>query len=196
MRYASVLGRRMAYREVGAGEPIVVLHGNPTSAARFLVARARPGAAWPDPGAAWRREPGEQLVLVANVFVEKVLPASTIRTLAAEEMDAYRAPYRAPGESRRPTLTWPREIPIDGEPADVAEIVSGNAAWMASSQVPKLFVNGEPGALLTGPLRERCRQWPNQREVTVPGLHFLPEDSGAAIAEALRVWLPRLPVSG
>jgi len=156
------------------------------------------GANAPDPDLfrPRRSAEGEQLVLVANVFVEKVLPAGTIRTLAVEEMDAYRAPYRAPGESRRPTLTWPREIPIDGEPADVAEIVSGNAAWMASSQVPKLFVNGEPGALLTGPLRERCRQWPNQREVTVPGLHFLPEDSGAAIAEALRVWLPTLPVNG
>jgi haloalkane dehalogenase len=139
---------------------------------------------------------GEHLVLVANTFVEKVLPAGTVRALTDEEMDAYRAPYRTPGESRRPTLTWPREIPIDGEPADVAEIVSQNAAWMASSQLPKLFVNGEPGALLTGPLRERCRQWPNQQEVTVPGLHFLPEDSGAAIADALRGWLPTLPVRG
>jgi haloalkane dehalogenase len=91
---------------------------------------------------------------------------------------------------------WPREIPIDGESADVAEIVSRNAAWMASGQVPKLFVNGEPGALLTGPLRERCRQWPNQQEVSVPGPHFLPEDSGAAIADALRRWLPTLPVRG
>jgi len=107
-------------------------------------------------------------------------------------MDTYRAPYREPGESRRPTLTWPREIPIDGEPADVTEIVAGNAAWMVSSPVPKLFVNGDPGALLTGTLRERCRRWPAQDEVTVPGLHFLPEDSASEIADALDAWLGRL----
>jgi haloalkane dehalogenase len=97
-------------------------------------------------------------------------------------MDAYRAPYRQPGESRRPTLSWPREIPIDGEPADVTDILFRNANWMASSPVPKLFVNGDPGALLTGPLREQCRRWPAQHEVTVPGLHFLPEDSAPQIA--------------
>ena len=107
-------------------------------------------------------------------------------------MDTYRAPYREPGASRRPTLTWPREIPIDGEPADVTEIVTRNAAWMASSPVPKLFVNGDPGALLTGTLRERCRRWPAQDEVTVPGLHFLPEDSASEIADALDAWLGRL----
>jgi haloalkane dehalogenase len=127
--------------------------------------------------------------------VEKVLPAGTIRALTSEEMDAYREPYRTPGESRRPTLTWPREIPIDGDPADVAAIVEQNAVWMASSRVPKLFVNGEPGALLTGPLREQCRRWPNQQEVTLPGLHFLPEDSGPALADALRRWLPTLTTS-
>ena len=119
---------------------------------------------------------GERLVLDENTFVEKVLPAGTLRRLTDDEMDAYRAPYREPGESRRPTLTWPREIPIDGEPADVTEIVTRNAEWMASSPVPKLFVNGDPGALLTGALREQCRRWPAQDEVTVPGLHFLPED--------------------
>jgi haloalkane dehalogenase len=104
-------------------------------------------------------------------------------------MAAYHAPYEHPGESRRPTLTWAREIPIDGDPADVTGIVSKNAEWMASSPVPKLFINGDPGALLTGPLRELCRQWPNQREVTVPGLHFLPEDSPTQIANALDEWL-------
>ena len=93
---------------------------------------------------------GERLVLAENVFVEKVLQAGTVRTLTGEEMDTYRAPYREPGESRRPTLTWPREIPIDGEPPDVHEIVTRNARWMVSSPVPKLFVNGDPGALLTG----------------------------------------------
>ena len=111
------------------------------------------GANAPDPAlfGPLRGPDGERLVLVENVFVEKVLPAGTLRRLTDDEMDAYRAPYRDPGESRRPTLTWPREIPIDGDPADVAEIVTRNAEWMASSPVPKLFVNGDPGALLTGP---------------------------------------------
>jgi haloalkane dehalogenase len=107
-------------------------------------------------------------------------------------MDAYRAPYRKPGESRRPTLTWPPGTPIDGEPADVAEIVARNADWMAASAVPKLFVNGEPGALLVGALREQCRRWPMQTEVTVAGLHFLPEDSAPEIADALVAWFTTL----
>ena len=90
-------------------------------------------------------------------------------------------------------MTWPGEIPIDGQPADVAAVVTANAAWMATSPVPKLFINGDPGALLTGPLRERCRRWPHQREVTVPGLHFLPEDAPQQIADALDDWIAQLP---
>jgi haloalkane dehalogenase len=133
---------------------------------------------------------GERLVLTDNVFVEAVLPSGTLRTLTADELAAYRSPYVEPGEGRRPMLTWAREIPIDGTPADVHAIVTANAAWMASSRVPKLFVNGDPGALLTGPLRELCRRWPNQREVTVAGLHFLPEDSAPEIAAALLDWIP------
>ncbi|MET7280113.1 haloalkane dehalogenase [Kribbella sp. NPDC005582] len=149
----------------------------------------------PDPALfkALRSSAGEQLVLADNVFVEKVLPAGTIRQLLDEEMDAYRAPYVQPGESRRPTLTWPREIPIDGEPADVHDTVTRNAEWMASNLIPKLFINGDPGALLTGPLRRKCRTWPNQQEVTVPGLHFLPEDSPDEITTALTAWLANLP---
>ena len=131
-------------------------------------------------------------MLTENFFVEKVLPAGTLRQFTDEELAAYRGPYEQPGESRRPTLTWAREIPIDGDPADVAELVRANAEWMASSPVPKLFVNGTPGALLTGPLRELCRRWPNQREVTVPGLHFLPEDSPREIATELGAWLTEL----
>ena len=283
VRYAWVLGLRMAYREVGAGDAVVFLHGNPTSSYlwrdvlgrvahrgrclapdlvgmgasdklpgsgpdsyRFVEhrrhldalldrlgvhtrvvlvghdwggvlavdwARRHPGAvrgiayletltapmSWtsanaPDPAlfGPLRGPEGERLVLDENTFVEKVLPAGTLRRLTDDEMDAYRAPYREPGESRRPTLTWPREIPIDGEPADVTEIVTRNAEWMASSPVPKLFVNGDPGALLTGALREQCRRWPAQDEVTVPGLHFLPEDSASEIADALDAWLGRL----
>ena len=132
------------------------------------------------------------MVLHENFFVEHVLPAGTIRTYTTAELDAYRAPFAERGESRRPTLSWAREIPIDGSPADVHRIVADNAAWMARTSVPKLFINGEPGALLTGPLRELCRQWPNQREVTVPGLHFLPEDAPDAIGSALARWIAEL----
>ena len=136
-------------------------------------------------------------MLAENVFVEKVLPGGDAAPAdRPRRWTRYRAPYREPGESRRPTLTWPREIPIDGEPADVHEIVARNAQWMASSPVPKLFVNGDPGALLTGPLREQCRRWPAQEEVTVPGLHFLPEDSAPAIADALDAWLGALGREG
>ncbi|TDW19122.1 haloalkane dehalogenase [Kribbella kalugense] len=133
---------------------------------------------------------GEQLVLDQNVFIETVLPSGVLRDLTDDELATYRAPYVVPGESRRPMLTWAREIPIDGTPADVHDIVAANAAWMAQSQVPKLFINGDPGALLAGPLRDLCRRWPNQQEVTVPGLHFLPEDSADAIAAALLTWIP------
>ena len=136
---------------------------------------------------------GERLVLEENFFVEKVLPAGTMRRYSTEELAAYRAPYAEPGESRRPTLSWAREIPIDGVPADVHRIVAENADWMARTPVPKLFINGEPGALLTGPLRELCRRWPNQREVTVPGKHFLPEDAPDAIGSSLAAWIRYLP---
>lgn len=132
---------------------------------------------------------GERLVLDENVFVETVLPSGIQRKLTDDELAAYRAPFAEPGESRRPMLTWAREIPIDGTPSDVHDVVTANAAWMASTPVPKLFVNAEPGALLTGPLRELCRTWPNQREVTVAGTHFLPEDSAAGIAAALVDWI-------
>jgi haloalkane dehalogenase len=133
---------------------------------------------------------GERLVLEENVFIETVLPSGILRKLTDDELTEYRAPYVEPGESRRPMLTWAREIPIDGMPSDVHDIVAANAEWMADSRVPKLFINGHPGALLNGPLREQSRRWPNQREVTVPGLHFLPEDSAAAIAAALLDWIP------
>lgn len=136
-----------------------------------------------------RSAEGEQMVLDENVFVEVVLPAGTQRELSDAEMAAYRAPYLEPGESRRPTLTWPREIPIDGQPADVHEIVVANAEFMAASTVPKLFVNGDPGAVITGPARAGARSFPNQREVTVPGTHFLPEDSPEAISAALVDWI-------
>jgi haloalkane dehalogenase len=139
-----------------------------------------------------RSPAGETLVLEKNVFVERILPASVIRTLSDAEMAEYRRPYVSVGESRRPTLTWPREIPVGGEPADVVEVVRRYGDWLSTSPVPKLFVNAEPGSILTGRQREYCRNWPNQREVTVPGNHFLQEDSPHEIGEALATWMRSL----
>jgi haloalkane dehalogenase len=151
---------------------------------------------WPEPSRrifqSIRSEAGEVIILEKNVFVERILPGSVLRALTDEEMDVYRRPYLEPGESRRPTLTWPRQIPIEGEPDDVVGIVDDYAAWLSTSDVPKLFVNAEPGALLTGPQRDFCRTWPNQTEVTVPGSHFVQEDSGEAIGVAILGWMALL----
>ena len=136
-----------------------------------------------------RSAAGEEMVLEKNLFVEAVLPASVIRTMTAEEMAEYRRPFAEPGEARRPTLTWPRQIPIDGEPAEVHEIVAAYADWLATSDVPKLLVVADPGAILTGGQLEFCRRWPNQREVTVAGNHFLQEDSPDDIGSAIATWL-------
>ena len=148
---------------------------------------------WPDDATrifqGMRSDAGEGMVLEKNMFVERVLPASVIRELTGEEMEVYRKPYLEPGESRRPTLTWPREIPIEGEPADVHEIATAYSRWLASSDVPKLFINAEPGAILTGDQREFCRTWPNQQEVTVKGSHFIQEDSPAEVGDAISEWL-------
>lgn len=132
------------------------------------------------------------MVLQRNTFVERVLPGSILRQLSDAEMAVYRRPFLEPGENRRPTLTWPRQIPIDGEPADVTAIVADYAAWLSTATLPKLFVNAEPGAILTGPQREFCRTWPNQTEVTVSGSHFIQEDSPHEIGTALREWLAAL----
>ena len=135
---------------------------------------------------------GEEMVLQKNVFVERILPASVLRSLSDQEMQRYRAPYREAGESRRPTLTWPREIPIDGEPADVARIVQEYGEWLATTnRLPKLFVNAEPGSILVGAQREFCRGWPNQQEVTVAGSHFIQEDSPDEIGRALLAFVRR-----
>jgi haloalkane dehalogenase len=133
---------------------------------------------------------GEDMILEKNMFVERVLPGSVLRKLAEEEMAEYRRPFAAPGEGRRPTLTWPRQIPIEGEPADVVAVVADYSAWLARSDVPKLFINADPGSILVGGQRELCRAWPNQTEITVKGLHFIQEDSpneiGRAVAEFVR----------
>ncbi len=140
----------------------------------------------------FRSEAGEGMVLEKNIFVERVLPGSIIRDLSDEEMAEYRRPFLEAGEDRRPTLTWPRQIPIDGEPEDVVAIADDYAKWLSSCDVPKLFINAEPGALVQGATRDFCRTWPNQEEVTVAGRHFIQEDSPAEITRAIADWLQRI----
>ena len=139
---------------------------------------------------AMRSPTGEKIILEKNIFVEGILPGAILRKLSPAEHDAYRAPFREPGEGRRPTLAWPRQIPIAGEPKEVADIAAAYASWLARSPVPKLFVNAEPGSILVGRLREACRRFPNQTEITVKGAHFIQEDSpheiGAAVAAFVR----------
>ena len=279
-KYAQVLNRSMAYVEAGNGDPIVLLHGNPTSSylwrgiiphltglgrciapdligmgdsdkledsgplryrfvehrqyldafletvgvdssvtfvvhdwgsalgfdwanrnrhavkgLAYMEAIVRPltWQQWPEAALkvfqGFRSDNGESMVLAHNVFVERVLPGSIKRKLSDDEMAEYRRPFLEPGESRRPTLTWPREIPIEGEPEDVTKIVRDYAAWLGQSPIPKLFVNADPGAILVGEQREFCRTWPNQTEVTVSGVHFIQEDSPDEIGQAIASWL-------
>lgn len=136
-----------------------------------------------------RSEAGEEMVLEKNVFVERILPASVLEPLPEEVMDVYRKPYLEPGESRRPTLTWPREIPIDGEPEDMVRVIEAIEEWLSGEEVPKLFVNAEPGSVMGDRVRERVRSWPNQSEVTVSGIHFIQEDSGQEIGQSIARWL-------
>jgi haloalkane dehalogenase len=240
------LETEISYVDTGAGEPVVFLHGNPTSSylwrnvihARYLdawfealgltnvtlvvhdwgsalgfywacrhpervrriaymeaVVRPLTWEEWSDSSRRifqdLRSEAGEEMVLEKNLFIEGILPSAVLRDLTEEEMNVYRRPYLEPGESRRPTLTWPRELPIDGEPEDVVSIVDDYSEWLAQSDVPKLFVNAEPGAILTGSQREVCRAWPNQEEVTVRGAHFVQEDSPDEIGEAVATFVRR-----
>ncbi|MGW8369638.1 MAG: haloalkane dehalogenase, partial [Gammaproteobacteria bacterium] len=136
----------------------------------------------------FRSDAGEQMVLEKNVFVDRVLPGSVLRGLDEAEMVVYRAPFARAGEDRRPTLTWPRQIPLDGEPRDVCDIVAGYSKWLETSNVPKLFINADPGAILVDDMRDCCRRWPNQHEVTVAGSHFIQEDSPAEIGQAIADW--------
>ena len=276
----SVLDSEMAYIDVGSGDPILFLHGNPTSSylwrnviphvqelgrclapdligmgwsgpspdgryefedhRRYLDewletvgvkgrltivahdwgsglgfdwARRNPNAIkgiaymeaivrpvtwmeWPEAARnifqAMRSKAGEEIVLTKNVFVERILPSAVIRDLTSEEMEEYRRPYVKPGESRRPILTWPRQIPIEGEPPHMVETVQGYADWLSESEVPKLFINADPGSILTGSQREFARSWPNQKEVTVAGRHFIQEDSPNEIGRAIHDWLNSL----
>ena len=141
----------------------------------------------------FRSDAGESLVLEKNYFIEKVLPGSIIRALSSDEMNEYRRPFLNSGEDRRPTLSWPREIPIEGQPRNVCEIVNQYAEWMQTNDIPKLFINAEPGAITTGRIREFCRSWNNQTEVTVKGKHFVQEDSPDEIGKALSTWYKNIP---
>jgi haloalkane dehalogenase len=278
-KFANVNGKRLAYLEAGSGDPIVLLHGNPTSsylwrniipelegcgrviapdligqgdseklpasegAGRYsfevafeyldgllgevganqnvtLVvhdwgsglgfhwARLNPESVkgiaymeaivmpitwddWPESARGifqgFRSAKGEDLVLERNMFVEAVLPSSIVRDLTEDEMAAYRAPFNTP-DNRQPTLNWPRQIPIEGEPPHMVELVAAYGAFMAESTIPKLFVNADPGSILVGRQREFCRTWPNQAEVTVKGLQFLQEDSPRESGQAVAAW--------
>ena len=170
-------------------------HRDRISGIAYMEAIVRPVATWDEwsPQATpifqgFRSDTGEAMILDRNMFVERVLPGSVLRKLTEAEMTEYRRPFLQ-REDRWPTLTWPRQIPIAGEPAEVVEIARAYSQWMAENGTPKLFVNAEPGAILIGALREFCRGWKNQTEVTVPGSHFIQEDSGPVIGRAVAGWL-------
>lgn len=278
-RVQSVMGKKIAYIEEGSGDPIVLLHGNPTSsylwrnvipqleglgrviapdligqgdseklpvsdgperysfqvaynylagllasidadqnvtlvvhdwgsALGFYWAQQQASAVrgiaymegivcplcwddWPQQARGifkgFRSEKGEDMILQRNMFIEQVLPNSVIRELTEQEMAYYRRGTEHP-EDRQPTLNWPRQIPIDSEPADMVALVSSYAEWMATNSIPKLFINAEPGSILTGKPREFCRSWPNQTEVSVVGAHFIQEDSPFEIGRAIADW--------
>jgi haloalkane dehalogenase len=161
----------------------------------YMEGIVRPIASWDEWSASatpifqgFRSDKGEAMILERNMFVERVLPGSVLRKLTDAEMSEYRRPYQT-REDRWPTLTWPRQIPIAGEPADVVRIVADYSQWMAENHIPKLFVNAEPGAILVGAMRDFCRSWNNQAEVTVGGSHFIQEDSGPAIGQAIAGWI-------
>ena len=282
-KYAQVLDHNMAYVEAGEGDPIVLLHGNPTSSylwrgiiphltglgrciapdligmgdsdkledsgpqryrfvehRRYLdafleavgvndnvtfvvhdwgsalgfdwgnrhrhvvkglaymeaIVQPLTWTQWPEAALqifqGFRSINGESMILTYNLFIERVLPGSIKRKLTDEEMAEYRRPFLELGEGRRPTLTWPREIPIEGEPEDVTEVVGNYAVWLRQSPIPKLFINAEPGAILVGEQREFCRTWPSQKEVTVSGIHFIQEDAPDEIGQAIADWLRNL----
>ena len=161
----------------------------------YMEAIVRPFAAWDEWSAAatqifqgFRSDKGEAMILDRNMFIERVLPGSVLRKLTEAEMTEYRRPFLQAAD-RWPTLTWPRQIPIAGEPPDVVQIAADYSQWMAQNAIPKLFVNAEPGAILIGAARDFCRSWKNQAEVTVSGSHFIQEDSGPAIGRAVADWI-------
>jgi haloalkane dehalogenase len=187
--WGSALGFHWAHRHPDQVKGIV-----------YMEAIVRPIASWDEWAEAARkifqaiRSPaGEEIILEKNVFIERILPSSIMRPLTEEETKRYGARYTEPGESRRPTLTWPRQIPIGGEPKDVHDLVEAYAAWLAENDsLPKLFINADPGIVLIGAQREFARRWPNQEEMTVKGLHFIQEDSPAEIGQATAAFIRKL----
>jgi haloalkane dehalogenase len=204
-------------REIGAGRDVTLVIHDWGSALGFHWAHQHPEAVrgiaymegivcpltWEDwPGDArgifqgFRSDKGEELVLERNLFVDAVLPSAVMRELGEEEMAHYRAPFSTP-EDRQPTLNWPRQIPIDGEPQEMVALVQGYGEWLATTtDLPKLFINADPGSILTGRQREYCRRWPNQQEVTVKGAHFVQEDSPAEIGRAVAAWIDAIGAGG
>ena len=139
----------------------------------------------------FRSDAGEDLILKKNLFIEGILPNAVIRNLTEIEMDVYRRPFLEEID-RRPTLDWPRQIPINNEPEDVCKIVKDYSSWMSINEIPKLFINADPGSILTGKQREFCRKWKNQQELTVKGNHFIQEDSPKEIGEGISNWYRNL----
>ncbi len=183
--WGSALGFEWAQRHPERVQGIVYMEG---------IVTPLTWADWPENARrvfqGFRSETGEEMVLTKNIFVEGVLPSAVMRGLTEQEMAEYRRPFASPGEDRRPTLSWPRQIPIEGRPADVVKIVEDYSRFLGQSDIPKLFINADPGSILVGRQREVCRAWPNQSEVTVKGTHFIQEDSpdeiGAAVADFVR----------
>tara|TARA_B100001123_G_scaffold399090_1_gene483763 strand:- start:300 stop:1175 length:876 start_codon:yes stop_codon:yes gene_type:complete len=185
--WGSVLGFDWAYRNQNAVRAVVYMES--------IVCNLT-WDDWPEASKplfkALRSDSGENMILEKNIFVEKILPGSIIRELTDTEMDYYRKPFVNAGEDRRPTLSWPREIPINGSPANVCDIVERYSNWFSQNNLPKLFINADPGAILVGKQREYCRQWKKQVEVTVPGIHFIQEDSSDEIGMAIKEWYKNL----
>ncbi len=185
--WGSALGFHWAHRNPGALRGIAYMEA---------IVQPLTWDAWPPPVRdvfkGFRSEAGESMILEQNMFVEQILPGAVTRDLTDAEMEVYRAPYLEPGEGRRATLTWPRQIPLEGEPKEIVDVVEAYGRWLAESNVPKLFINADPGAILRGPQREFCRSWPNQTEVTVRGTHFIQEESPHEIGEALSRWFGKL----
>ncbi|MEM7215816.1 MAG: haloalkane dehalogenase [Pseudomonadota bacterium] len=186
--WGSALGFDWAHRNPERVKGICFMEG--------IVGPVKSWDDWPEAARqifqALRSPAGEQMILEKNLFIEAILPGSILRKLTEEEMSVYRRPFEIPGEDRRPTLTWPRQIPIEGEPEDVNQIVSDYAAWLPDTQFPKLFINAEPGAILLDRARQFVRSWKNISEVTVKGSHFIQEDSPQEIGEALHNWMKEL----
>jgi haloalkane dehalogenase len=186
--WGSALGFDWAYRHPGAVRGIAYMEA--------FVAPVGSWDDWPEAAVALfqriRSEAGEEMVLDRNFFVEEVLPTEVLRGLTHEEMAVYRRPYLEPGESRRPTLTFPREVPVAGEPADVHEAITSYARWLATADVPKLFIEAVPGVMFDEH-RALAGSWPHQQHLTVPGSHVVPEDSPDEIGRAVADWLRDLP---